>query len=497
MPINPLPVVAFDAASLGERPDRAVAAGRVRRIIRGVYTTDLRAPIERVVRANIWEILAHLVPDAVLVDRSAGPALFAGDTLFVCSTVRARDVELPGLRVSVRAGHPPFEDDPLWMAGSHKASVARALVENLAISRSRGGRIARTLSEDELAGWLAMLAQQHSAERLNRFRDRARELSEVLGAEDRFGVLDRLFATALGTAPAPRGGLLGAIGAGRGWDNARVARFADLAERLRTGDLDPQPPALPVAMPALVREQPFFEAYLSNFIEGTEFSVDEAVEIVYTRRTPSERPADAHDVASTYGLITDAREAARPPDSAEEFIAQLTQRHARLMAARPDKRPGEFKATANRHGGYEFVASALVLATLERGFALREQLTLPFARALFMLFLVSEVHPFDDGNGRLARLAMNTELSAAGQHRILIPLIIRNDYLGGLRRLSREGDPRLLARVLANAWRWSAQVDFSTVEGARSWLARTHALIDAVDAERGGKYLILPADLST
>ena len=31
-----------------------------------------------------------------------------------------------------------------------------------------------------------------------------------------------------------------------------------------------------------------------------------------------------------------------------------------------------------------------------------------------MMFMMSEVHPFDDGNGRLARLMMNTELVSAG-----------------------------------------------------------------------------------
>jgi hypothetical protein len=77
-----------------------------------------------------------------------------------------------------------------------------------------------------------------------------------------------------------------------------------------------------------------------------------------------------------------------------------------------------------------------------------------------------------------------------------VPLIVRNDYLAGLRRLSREGDPRLLAQVPANAWRWSAQVDFSTPETARPGMERTSDLADATDAERAGKYLSWPADLA-
>jgi hypothetical protein len=31
---------------------------------------------------------------------------------------------------------------------------------------------------------------------------------------------------------------------------------------------------------------------------------------------------------------------------------------------------------------------------------------------------------------------------------------------------------------------------------ARFWCDRTHALVDALDAERGGQHLLLPADLT-
>ena len=49
----------------------------------------------------------------------------------------------------------------------------------------------------------------------------------------------------------------------------------------------------------------FFEAYFSNFIEGTEFEIDEAEEIVFGGVIPEERPADAHDVLGTFGVVTD------------------------------------------------------------------------------------------------------------------------------------------------------------------------------------------------
>jgi hypothetical protein len=487
-------VIIFDTEDLGERPSRAVDAGRVRRISRGIYTKDMTTPLEQLVRTHVWEILAKLVPDALIVDRSAGPILFEGGTLFVVSQVRIRDLELPGLRIVVRAGHPALSDDPLWMGNLHRSSIPRALIENLARSRARKG-ISRTLSGDEMASWIAQLAQQYPSDRLNRFRDRARDLSELFDQADRFPELDEMIGAALGTHEVRGNGLLVAMSKGEGWDVARLAALTNFADRLASGELALRPLHLPILVPAALAEQAFFESYFSNFIEGTEFTVDEAIKIVYEDDVPSARPADAHDVSSTYFLIKDVEESSTVATNSDQLLDQLQRRHARILALRPEKRPGQFKQEANQFGSYRFVDPEQVRGTLMRGFHLRDRLTSPFQRAAFMMFLISEVHPFDDGNGRLARLAMNSELSASGEHRILLPLILRNDYLNGLRQLSREGDGQLLVRVLTGAWQWSAQVDFSPLATARLWLEKTNALIDAPDAERMGKHLILPADL--
>src|SRR5260370_7144152 len=51
----------------------------------------------------------------------------------------------------------------------------------------------------------------------------------------------------------------------------------------------------------------FFDAYFSNYIEGTEFEVDEAVGIVFEHRIPAQRPKDAHDILCTYRLLSHLR----------------------------------------------------------------------------------------------------------------------------------------------------------------------------------------------
>ena len=69
----------------------------------------------------------------------------------------------------------------------------------------------------------------------------------------------------------------------------------------------------------------------------------------------------------------------------------------------------------------------LVPGTLCDAFERIQALADPVARALMTMFVVSEVHPFMDGNGRTARLAMNSVLSSAGLSRIILPTVCRED----------------------------------------------------------------------
>jgi Fic family protein len=50
------------------------------------------------------------------------------------------------------------------------------------------------------------------------------------------------------------------------------------------------------------------------------------------------------------------------------------------------------------------------MGTLKKGFDWYSMLQDPFARAIYMMFLVSEVHPFLDGNGRVARVMQNFQI---------------------------------------------------------------------------------------
>ncbi len=67
---------------------------------RCICTIDLTTPTTRPVRTQIWEVPAHVIPEALIVARSAGQVMFEGDTLFLASSSRTRDLLLPGLLVA-------------------------------------------------------------------------------------------------------------------------------------------------------------------------------------------------------------------------------------------------------------------------------------------------------------------------------------------------------------------------------------------------------------
>jgi fido (protein-threonine AMPylation protein) len=162
------------------------------------------------------------------------------------------------------------------------------------------------------------------------------------------------------------------------------------------------------------------------------------------------------------------------------------------MAMRPDKMPGQFKSKENRAGTTFFVAPDLVLGTLEKGFEIYRGLELPLHRAIFMMFLVSEVHPFVDANGRVARIMMNAELVAQGEQRIIIPTVFRNNYISALKALSQTGKSSPIVQVLDFAQRYATSIRWEDFDTARAELQSTNAFMDANEAEDKGIRLILP-----
>jgi Fic family protein len=90
-----------------------------------------------------------------------------------------------------------------------------------------------------------------------------------------------------------------------------------------------------------------------------------------------------------------------------------------------------------------------------QGFKYYTALKEPMAKAIFMMFMISEVHPFVDGNGRIARIMMNAELFRGGQSRIIVPTVFREDYILALRKLTRSKEPDTYIRVMEKLHKFS------------------------------------------
>ncbi len=146
--------------------------------------------------------------------------------------------------------------------------------------------------------------------------------------------------------------------------------------------------------------------------------------------------------------------------TAAELNEIVRSRHATMFEQRPEALPGGFKRARNRAGSTTFVEPDYVLGTLSAGFRLYLELPKGLARAICIMFLVSDVHPFNDGNGRVSRIMMNAELYSQQLSTIIIPNVYRTDYLTALKALTRRSDPDPYARMIARAHAFSA-LDFS------------------------------------
>ena len=194
------------------------------------------------------------------------------------------------------------------------------------------------------------------------------------------------------------------------------------------------------------------------------------------------RGEDSHDIIGTYKLVSSKKEMSLIPANVDELFDILSYRHKVLLDARQSKKPGEFKDKNNRAGETHFVDFTMVRGTLKKGFEFYQALTDAFSRAAFIMFLISEVHPFLDGNGRIARVMMNAEFVHAGQSRIMIPTVYREDYLGALRKLTRSSDPSVYIKMLQRAQKFSSQLDASDILNLETQLEKTNAFKESDEA---------------
>jgi Uncharacterized conserved protein len=453
---------------------RRAKEGHLKRVAPGVYVqpgTD--EEVAGRIKRNWQKIAAHAVPGAVVSHRSAltGGITPSDEVVLSHPTRFNRRIRYPGLTLVLLKGPGPQPRDlRLGSLDLYWASQERALLENL-------GRAAATTraARDDIEERLITSLNASKEAGLNQIRDRARELVEPLGAQTSYDVLNGLIGALLSTHSKgvlkTKAGL--AIAQGTPIDMERMRLFDSLATVLRTVVL---PDIADIADQGNSRIHfAFLESYFSNYVEGTRFSVEEAEGIVLRNQIVAQRPKDSHDILGVFNLAYRSDTRAMVPPAGEDFVDVLQERHRIMLERRPEVDPGNLKLEANYAGTTQFVQPSHVRGTLAEGSRLALSIPEGIARAIYYLFLVAEVHPFADGNGRLSRLVMNAELSRRERCRIIIPTLFHPQFVDCLRALTQSERPEPLITALSRMATWSAEFDYADVASLIASMRSAHA----------------------
>jgi Fic family protein len=451
--------------------------GLIKKIAPRIFTSNIEEDPEKTIRRNWYRLLSELYPEAFLSHRSALEKIPTKAGHIYLTHSYTDNISLPGLIIHFQKGHPAIDpDDTLFFGNLKSSGLARAYLENLETSR-KSGEESKTLTREQLEEKIDAFLRMKGEKALNNVRDRARELAPILGMGKEWTLLNRLITDMLGTGYSKnlKSSVAKARVLGEPVDPDRLQLLESLYEELIAREY-PDYTEKNITIQSY-QNFAFFESYFSNYIEGTEFTVDEAKEIITTSTPLPARDEDSHDVLGTYQIVSNRKEMAEQPKNADDFLRLMKEKHAVLLSSRTSKNPGEFKDRNNRAGNTEFVDWQLVPGTLKKGYEWYSLLKHPFSKAAYMMFMISEVHPFLDGNGRIARVMMNAELGAKGFSKIIIPTVYREDYMGSLKKLTKQRTGDAYIRMLLKAWEFSSNIYGDNLDEMEAYLSKSNAFL--------------------
>ena len=459
-----------------------VKAGKIRKIAPRLYSSNLIDPIEDIVRRNVFPIIGRLFPGAVLSHRSAFEFKPTKEHHIFLTYSYSRNIELQGITLRFVKGSGPISGDNPFIGELYVAQKERAYLENLQPARKTEGAT-KCLSLSDLEGKLEQVIRVNGEKGINELRDRAREISNQLGMQTEFEKLNKLIGGLLSTKSAKTLTSPLAIARVQGvpFDHMRIQLFEKLFIELSGQEFKKRKDRNETTRS--FNNFAFFESYFSNYIEGTVFEIEDAKDIISTNTPMPFRSEDSHDILGTYQLVSRRAEIKITPATGEELLKLIAYRHSILLSARESIHPGQFKVKSNRAGTSFFVEPDLVRGTLLKGFDFYRALEQPFAKASFIMFLISEVHPFTDGNGRIARVMMNAELVKAGQAKIIIPTVYRDDYMGALKKLTKQSDTTTYIRMLQRAHEFSENIYSENLDEMQEYLKQCNAFMEHTDGK--------------
>jgi fido (protein-threonine AMPylation protein) len=468
-------IFASSDKSISNQISKAEKEGKIRKIAPRIYTTNLRDSVEYIIKRHFFDILKWRFPAAVISHRSASE-LRPTETgnFFITSNYTKRITDLKGITLNVMKGKPALESD-VNLGGIYVSSEWRWVLENMQVSRKKGSE-SKIFTIEYIEDKLEKIIIREGEEGINKFRDKVRTIANQLNFENEFNKLNTIISALLNTHDVK---ILSSTSAkaratGMPFDAKRIELLEILYNKLKDyyfperADRNNSEDAF--------RLFSFFEVYFSNYIEGTEFTVEDARKIVDTGIVIPKRIKDSHDILGTFQIVSNSYEMNITPSTADELIQILKRRHLTMFLGRmEDVNAGEFKRQNNRAGNTEFVDYTLVEGTLRQGFKYYAALTDPMAKAVFMMFMISEIHPFTDGNGRISRIVGNAELFKNGQSRIIVPTVYREDYIMALKKFTNRKEPDAFIRVMDKLQHFSNNIFGDNFDELNDYLKATNA----------------------
>jgi hypothetical protein len=454
---------------------KAEKKGQIRKIAPRIYTSNLRDSAEYIIKRHFFDILKWRFPNAVISHRSASE-LRPTDTgnFFITSKYAKKIADFQGITLNVMAGKPALDSD-INLGGIYASSEWRWVLENMQVSRKKGGA-SKTFPIEQIEDKLEKIIIREGEEGINKFRDKAREIALQLDFTEEFEKVNKIISALLNThnAEVLTSNSAKARATGTPYDAKRVELFEILYDRLKDYYFPERTDRN--ASEDSFRLFSFFEAYFSNYIEGTKFVIEDAKKIVDTGIVIPKRIKDSHDILGTFNIVSNSYEMSITPATAEDLSEILKRRHLTMMAARSEEvNAGQFKTQNNRAGNTEFVDYSLVEGTLKQGFKYYAALNDLMAKAVFMMFMVAEVHPFTDGNGRISRIMGNAELFRSGLSRIIVPTVFREDYIMSLKKFTNRREPDAFIRVMDKLQHFSNNIFGSNFDELNDYFRATNA----------------------
>lgn len=332
--------------------------GQIRKIAPKIYTSNLTDSDENVVRRNLFLILGRLFPEAVVSHRSAFEMKPTPSGDFFLTYKYSKKVRLSGVVVHLLEGASGQKEDTPFVNGLFISCPERAFLENLQSTYQKGDG-AKCLPLSDIEDRLEKVVRIHGEAAINALRDKARMLSQRLGMAVEYERLDKIVGALLSardtkvlTSPLAMARVFG-----EPYDLHRYELFQILFSALNSDTFATYPENQ--VSDTAYRNFAFFESYFSNYIEGTEFTLEDARQIIETNLPLPSRNEDSHDVLGTFSIVSDWREMSRIPATSDELMDLLLSRHRMLLSARLEKHPGQFKMQNNRAGNSYWMISTL------------------------------------------------------------------------------------------------------------------------------------------